>query len=380
MKRINVIGTTGSGKSTLSKTLAEALGYPYLQMDQLFWKPNWQEPTDEEFFPILNEALTGDTWVLDGNYSRTSAIKWERVDAIIWIDLGFTRTLWQLLSRTVKRATVRKELWPGTGNRDSLSRAFFSKESILFWFLRTYHRNRVKYAKLMQSEDFANIQMIQLRSRREVERFIEQVRNQNIQSRVQPQQVNNVSSQTSLQQKPMTTSPVTLKTKPTLKPRRKWKPIVGLLFVLLLALTFYHVRSQQMSVYNKPLSKLEARFAGDYYSNGDPNSIRTFAADRTLSTQDGQNAGYWSIDDGQLTLTLLQSFELPRGLSIDHVVNTFRRRRKEVLTYPIILSDDGQQFVLIIPARTGTPASELKFTRVGSKQQKTTKDNQPDIR
>lgn len=155
---------------------------------------------------------------------------------------------------------------------------------------------------------------------------------------------------------------------PTPKRRRKWPAIVGLLFVLLLALLFYHVRSQQMSVYNKPLSILEARFAGDYWPNGNPAFVRTFAADRTLSTSDGQNLGYWRIDDGQLTLTMWQSFRSPRGLSIDDLVNSLRGTRKEVLTYAITLSEDDQQFVLAIPGRNGKSASELKFTRVDGKQ------------
>ena len=34
MKRINIIGTSGSGKSTIGKKLAEKLGYPYFQMDE----------------------------------------------------------------------------------------------------------------------------------------------------------------------------------------------------------------------------------------------------------------------------------------------------------------------------------------------------------
>jgi len=75
MKKINVVGTSGSGKSTFSRTLATRLGYPYLEMDAMFWKPNWQESTDEEFFAKLNSALSQERWVLDGNYNRTVDIK-----------------------------------------------------------------------------------------------------------------------------------------------------------------------------------------------------------------------------------------------------------------------------------------------------------------
>ena len=74
--RINVIRTRGSGKSTLARQLATSLRIPYLEMDQLFWKPNWEEPSDEEFLPKLEKALAAKAWVLDGNYSRTTALKW----------------------------------------------------------------------------------------------------------------------------------------------------------------------------------------------------------------------------------------------------------------------------------------------------------------
>ena len=76
MKRINVVGTSGSGKSTISKKLAENLGVPYIELDALFWGPNWTTTPDDEFFESLEKQLTAtDGWVLDGNYSRTTPIK-----------------------------------------------------------------------------------------------------------------------------------------------------------------------------------------------------------------------------------------------------------------------------------------------------------------
>jgi adenylate kinase family enzyme len=66
--RINVIGTSGCGKSTFSKQLSELLQLPYVQIDQVYWKPQWTEPTDVEFSPKLESAIAGDRWVLDGNY------------------------------------------------------------------------------------------------------------------------------------------------------------------------------------------------------------------------------------------------------------------------------------------------------------------------
>ncbi|AUL95713.1 adenylate kinase [Vibrio vulnificus] len=68
-------------------------------MDAIFWKPNWQESSDEEFFANLADRLSAEHWVLDGNYNRTAEIKWNRVDSIVWVDYSFVRTLFQAVKR-----------------------------------------------------------------------------------------------------------------------------------------------------------------------------------------------------------------------------------------------------------------------------------------
>jgi adenylate kinase family enzyme len=173
MNRINVIGTTGSGKSTFSAQLAEALGHPCIQMDELFWKPNWTESKDDEFLPKVSAALKGDVWVLDGNFSRTSTIKFERADTIIWLDYSYSRTLFQLLGRTVRRALFRQELWPNTGNRESFYKSFMTRDSILIWFFRFYKQNRIKYLRLMDAPEYRHIRFVHLRSPKERGDFLE---------------------------------------------------------------------------------------------------------------------------------------------------------------------------------------------------------------
>ena len=102
--KVNVIGTSGSGKSTFSKALACALNIPYVEMDRLHWEPNWTASSDDEFFSTLEQALCGGSWVLDGNYTRTTHIKWRRVDRVIWLDYSFARTLYQACKRALSRA------------------------------------------------------------------------------------------------------------------------------------------------------------------------------------------------------------------------------------------------------------------------------------
>ena len=52
--KINVVGTSGSGKSTLARQLAERLDVPYIEMDRLYWRPEWQGTPDDAFWRGLS--------------------------------------------------------------------------------------------------------------------------------------------------------------------------------------------------------------------------------------------------------------------------------------------------------------------------------------
>lgn len=176
MKRINVIGTSGSGKSTISRSLASELDYPYLEMDAIFWKPNWEESSDEEFFANLKDKLTGENWVLDGNYNRTAQIKWDRVDTIVWVDYSFTRTLFQAVKRALVRTVTKQELWGKTGNVESFRKSFLSKDSIILWTLKTYNKNRARYTELLNDPEYSHIKFVRITSPRKAKAFIRELR------------------------------------------------------------------------------------------------------------------------------------------------------------------------------------------------------------
>lgn len=170
--KFNIIGTSGSGKSTFSKRLSQILNIPYIEMDKIFWGPNWYWPSDEEFFGKLKNSLQGESWVLDGNYTRTIPIKWENVDAVVWLDYSFTKTLLRAIKRAFRRSLTQEELWEGTGNRESFRKSFFSKDSIILWTIKTHGQVRKKYENYMSDPRFSHIKFVRLRSDDEVEKFL----------------------------------------------------------------------------------------------------------------------------------------------------------------------------------------------------------------
>lgn len=171
LTRINVIGTSGSGKTTFSRRLAEALNHPLIEMDRLYWGPNWRQPSDDELFRKVADALSGDSWILDGNYTRTIPIKWERVQLVVLLEYSFLRTIFRVTKRAIKRAITGEELWPNTGNRESFRKAFLSKDSIILWAIRSYGHAKDRFASYSADPNYRHVTFVRLASRREEDAF-----------------------------------------------------------------------------------------------------------------------------------------------------------------------------------------------------------------
>ena len=93
----------------------------------------------EEFRALLDEATRGDKWVVAGNYTTVSKeISWRRADTMIWLDMPFLSCFSQLLQRTIKRSLTGELIC--NGNRESLSKQFFSKQSLLWWCIKSWRK------------------------------------------------------------------------------------------------------------------------------------------------------------------------------------------------------------------------------------------------
>lgn len=151
-----------SGKTTLARGISLCLNIPHVELDYLHWEPNWTEVPNEVMRQRVDVALSGDRWVVDGNYSFVRDIVWGRADTVVFLDYSWTVVMSRVLWRTFGRSITQQEVC--NGNRESLLKAFFSKDSILLWALQTYGKNRKKYPLLFQQPEYAHINIVHLRS------------------------------------------------------------------------------------------------------------------------------------------------------------------------------------------------------------------------
>ncbi len=169
-QRVSVVGTTGSGKTTLSERLAGRLGVPHVELDALHWGPNWTELDPEAFRAKVARIVQRDGWVIDGNYSAVRELVWERAQAVIWLDYGLPTILGRLVWRTVRRVITGEKLW--AGNRERLWTQIATRDSILLWALRTYRRRRREYPRLIAEPANAHLRIAHLRSPRAADVWI----------------------------------------------------------------------------------------------------------------------------------------------------------------------------------------------------------------
>ncbi len=170
MNRVVVIGTSCVGKTIFARSLAEALCCPHIELDALYWQPNWVPRASDEFRALTVLALSQDCWIIDGNYSVVRDLIWSRATTVIWLNYGFPLVLWRALTRTVRRVLTQEELF--SGNRESLRMAFFSRESILWWVLTTFHRRRKRYRELFDMRTSPQLIYVEFRKPTEAQNFL----------------------------------------------------------------------------------------------------------------------------------------------------------------------------------------------------------------
>ena len=87
MKKIIVIGCPGAGKTTFAEKLNKKTGLPLFYLDAIWHKPDRTHISREEYDTRLSEILALDSWIIDGNYSRTIEKRMSECDTVFLFDL-----------------------------------------------------------------------------------------------------------------------------------------------------------------------------------------------------------------------------------------------------------------------------------------------------
>lgn len=170
-QRIVVIGNTASGKSTLAARLAARYDLVHLELDAFAHGPGWQLTAPEAFRHALEERMSGQRWVCDGNYlSRTTDWLWPSAQLIIWLDLSLWRILPRLVARSLRRILTRQQLWNGNYERWS---ALIGPDSLIAWALACRRRHAAVMPPLLAQARSGGAATVRITSPRQLRRWWE---------------------------------------------------------------------------------------------------------------------------------------------------------------------------------------------------------------
>jgi adenylate kinase family enzyme len=168
MRRVLVVGSSGSGKSTVARAIATALHAPHVELDALYHGPGWVPRVT--FVEDVDAATRGDAWVADGNYAPVREMLWSRADTVVWLDLPRLLVEWQVVRRSFLRWLEGTELW--NGNREPSPRAWLDPEHPVRWSWEHHAERTARYSARFADPAWSHVRRVRLRSRRDVRDFL----------------------------------------------------------------------------------------------------------------------------------------------------------------------------------------------------------------
>lgn len=117
MKRVAVVGCSGSGKTTFVLRLGAATGLPVIHLDTHYWRRVGSPSADDWKTPHAS-LLEGERWIADGNYGNTLETRFAAADTIIDLDRSRFICLWRVVTRAIRyRGSARPDLNAGCPER-----------------------------------------------------------------------------------------------------------------------------------------------------------------------------------------------------------------------------------------------------------------------
>jgi predicted kinase len=174
-ERILVLGRTGSGKTTLARELAAALGVPHVELDSLYFAPDLSTAPLPVLRERTNAAIAVDRWVTDGNKRAVRDLVWPRADTVIWLDYPAYVRLWRLAKRARTRASALRAQAAQTGRRAGLPRQMLTAASGVLTALRSHRGQRREYPRMLAQPANQHLAVARLRSPRATREWIARV-------------------------------------------------------------------------------------------------------------------------------------------------------------------------------------------------------------
>lgn len=170
-QRICVYGR--GGKTSLSRAIGDLTGLPVIELDSIFWLPNWVERDQDEMLEIVMERIQHCKrgWIVEGNYSKIRPHVLPMADTAIWLNMQRWSTTLRIARRTIANAIKGTRI---CGDNYESLRTAISPKSVIWYTAIHGGKSQNRIAPALQNPEL-KATVYELRSYRELDQFYHQL-------------------------------------------------------------------------------------------------------------------------------------------------------------------------------------------------------------
>ncbi len=159
-----MLGSGGSGKSTLSCQLSQRTGLPLIHLDKEYWRPGWVKTPKAEWRKRVEEIVKGDQWIVDGNFTSSLDIRIPRCDCVLLLHYSRVTCILGVIKRVLSGlGKTRPDMGRGCPERVDLG--------FLKWVWNFQKNDLPKIWE--QLDRFPDKTVIVLKSRKQAQKWLE---------------------------------------------------------------------------------------------------------------------------------------------------------------------------------------------------------------
>ena len=179
-RRILVIGSSGSGKSTFSRELSRIRGIPLYHLDKIYWRSGWNPIPEEVFNEEMMKILPKEEWILDGNYSQSLANRIQFSETVIFLDFKWPVCAFRVIRRNIKnRWNQRTDITEGC--EEKFNHDFYE----LLKYIRNFPKtDRIKIIKLLEANAYEK-EIIIFSNSTSVRQYLQRIANEEAESKIE---------------------------------------------------------------------------------------------------------------------------------------------------------------------------------------------------
>jgi len=104
IRRIHIIGSVGSGKTTLARRVSKELTIPYYELDNVVRErlpKGDRRRSEQERDTYLTEIIREESWIIEGVHHKWVDMSFQKADLIILLDTHYLVRIYRIFKRFI---------------------------------------------------------------------------------------------------------------------------------------------------------------------------------------------------------------------------------------------------------------------------------------